>query len=150
MENGFFDTTLPVIQEMGHSQIYTATCMLLCAFGDEKMEETGKLAAAAFMEAGFVAYALKRLVGRSRPLDESETNSFPSGHTTLAFAMATVAGYEYTRLRIPLYAGALATAFARIYLGRHYPSDVLAGAIIGTLAGLQMIHYRKAILSFSF
>ena len=124
--------------------------MLLCAFGDEKMAETGKLAAAAFMEAGFVAWALKQIVGRSRPEDRTETDSFPSGHTTFAFTMATVAGHQYTKLRIPLYVAAVSTAFSRVYLGRHYPSDVIAGAVIGTLAGVHMIHYRKAILSFSF
>jgi undecaprenyl-diphosphatase len=150
MENGFFDTTLPVIQRMGDSEVYAGICMLLCAFGDERMAETGKLAATAFLEAGFIAYSLKHIIGRPRPLNEEEATSFPSGHATLAFTMATVAGYEYTRLRIPLYTLALGTAFSRVYLGRHYPSDVLAGAIIGTLAGLHVIHYRKPILEFSF
>ena len=124
--------------------------MLLCAFGNEKMAATGKLAGVAVMESGFVAYALKEIIERPRPLDGLERNSFPSGHTTLAFTMATVAGHEYTSLRIPLYAAAFVTAFARIYLGRHYPSDVLAGAAIGTLAGIHILHYRDRILSFSF
>ncbi len=150
MENRFLDASLPVIQRMGDSEVYTGVCMLLCAFGDEKMARTGKLAAAAFMEAGFAAYALKHIIGRPRPLNEEETTSFPSGHATLAFTMATVAGHEYTKLRIPLYITAFGTAFARVYLGRHYPSDVIAGAVIGTLAGLHIIHYRKAILEFSF
>ena len=150
LENRFFDAALPEIQRMGDSQVYTGVCMILCAFGDEKMAETGKLAAAAFMEAGFVAYALKHIVGRPRPLNAAETCSFPSGHTTLAFTMATVAGHEYNKLRIPLYVVALGTAFSRVYLGRHYPSDVIAGAVIGTLAGVHIIHYRKTILRFSF
>ena len=150
MENSFLDTSLPVIQRMGETQVYLGVCVLLCAFGNEKMYDTGKLATAAFMEAGFVAYSLKKIVGRPRPSGEEEKNSFPSGHTTLAFTMATVIGHEYTKLRVPLYAVAFCTAFARIYLGRHYPSDVLAGATIGILAGLHMIHYRKPILSFSF
>ena len=152
LESGFLDVATPAIQRMGEPQVYASACMLLCAFGDEKMAETGKLAAAAFMEAGFVAYALKQIVGRPRPLDEdrTETDSFPSGHTTFAFTMATVAGHEYTRLRIPLYIAALGTAFSRIYLGRHYPSDVIAGAAIGILAGVHMIYCREAILKFSF
>jgi undecaprenyl-diphosphatase len=152
LENGFLDATTPVIQRMGDSQVYTGVCMLLCAFGDERMAETGKLAAAAFMEAGFVAYILKQTVGRPRPLDEdrTETDSFPSGHTTFAFTMATVAGHKYTKFRIPLYIVAAGTAFSRIYLGRHYPSDVVAGALIGTLAGIHVIHCEKAILSISF
>ena len=150
MKNSFLDESLPIIQRMGDTQVYLGVCAILCAFGNEKMRNTGKLATAAFMEAGFVAYSLKKIVGRPRPLNENEISAFPSGHTTLAFTMATVIGHEYTKLRIPLYAVAFCTAFARVYLGRHYPSDVLAGAAIGTLAGLHMIHYRKTILSFSF
>ena len=150
MESGFLDVTTPVIQRMGDSQFYAAACMLLLAFGDEKMAETGKLASAAFLQAGFIAYGLKKIVRRPRPLDEDEKSSFPSGHSTLAFTMATVAGHEYPKLRIPLYFCAFGTAFSRVYQGRHYPSDVIAGAIIGTLTGLQMVHYKKPILSFSF
>jgi len=150
MENRFLDESLPVIQRMGETEIYLGVCVLLCAFGNEKMYDTGKLATAAFMEAAFVTYSLKKIIGRPRPLNEAEENSFPSGHTTLAFALANVIGHEYTKLRIPLYAAALCTGFARIYLGRHYPGDVLAGATIGTLAGLHIIHWRKPILSFSF
>lgn len=150
MENGFLDSTLPVIQRMGETQVYLGICTVLCAFGNEKMIETGTLAAAAAMASGSVTYALKHIVGRARPLSESEEDSFPSGHATLAFTMATVAGHEYPRLRIPLYVGALGTAFARIYLGRHYPGDVIAGALIGTLAGFQAIYFRDMILGFSF
>ena len=150
MENGFFDSALPVIQRMGEPPIYLGVCVFLSAFGNEKMAETGKLAAAAFLESGFVVYSLKEIISRPRPLNESEEVSFPSGHSALAFTMATVAGHEYPRLRIPLYATAFGTAFARVYLGRHYPSDVIFGALIGTLAGIHVIHYRKPILSFSF
>jgi len=152
MQNRFFDITTPIVQRMGDSRVYTGVFMLLCAFGDEKMAETGKLAAAAFMEAGFIAYAFKWVVNRPRPLDEdqTETDSFPSGHATLAFTMATVAGHKYPRLRIPLYTAALMTAFSRVYLGRHYPSDVLAGAAIGTLVGIHVVHCERAILGFTF
>ena len=149
MKNGFLDATLPTIQEMGDTDVYLGICTILLAFGNEKMAETGTLAAAAFMESGTIAYSLKKIVGRRRPLS-SERDSFPSGHTTLAFTMATVGGHEYPKLRIPLYAAAFGTAFARVYLGRHYPSDVIVGALIGTLVGIHITHYRNRILSFSF
>jgi len=150
LNNDFLDSALPAIQRMGDPPVYLALCTLLLAFGNEKMAETGKLAAAAFLEAGFIAYALKQITSRPRPLDESEEDSLPSGHSTLAFTLATIVGHEYPRTRIPLYITASATAFSRVYLGRHYPSDVIFGALIGTLVGIQMIHYRKPILSFSF
>jgi undecaprenyl-diphosphatase len=150
MQNKFLDIATENIQRMGEASVYTGVCMTLCAFGNEKMAETGKLAAAAFIENGFVTYALKTIVGRPRPLNKSEKNSFPSGHTTQAFALATVIGYKYTKLRIPLYIAAFGTAFSRVYQGRHYPSDVLAGAVIGTLAGWSVIHFKEPVLKVSF
>ena len=150
MKNRFLDASLPTIQRMGETGVYLGICTIFCAFGNEKMAETGALAAAAAMESGTITYALKQVVGRRRPLSRSERDSFPSGHVTLAFTMATVGGHEYPKLRIPLYAAAFGTAFARVYLGRHYPSDVIVGALIGTLAGIHITHYRDRVLSFSF
>ena len=71
MNNKFLDTTTPIIQMMGDPYVYIATCALLCAFGNEKMFETGKLSSAAFIESGFIAYAIKKIVGRPRPLNNS-------------------------------------------------------------------------------
>ena len=58
-------------------------------------------------------------------------NSFPSGHTTVSFAVAYVLSKRYPYLSIPLYSIALMVGLSRIYLGSHYPSDVVAGAIVG-------------------
>ncbi len=62
-------------------------------------------------------------------------NSFPSGHATVSFAVAYALGRSYPRLRIPLYASAALVAVARVYLGSHFPTDVVAGAILGIAAG---------------
>jgi undecaprenyl-diphosphatase len=152
MNNKFLDATAPVIQMMGDPHVYFATCALLCAFGNERMFETGKLSSAAFIESGFIAYALKKIVGRPRPPNYNlkETDSFPSGHVVLAFTIATVAGNQYPKLRAPLYIMAFGTAFSRVYLGRHYPSDVIAGAIIGTLVGVHATYLKGTILNISF
>jgi membrane-associated phospholipid phosphatase len=66
------------------------------------------------------------------PLSRTITQlSFPSAHTTTAFAGARA--YSGLLPTQPLYAAALITALSRPYLGVHYPSDVLAGAALGTL-----------------
>ena len=141
MESNFLDSTIPAVQQMGEPWFYLGACALLCAFGDKKMYETGKLAAAAFLEMGSVVFALKHGIGRPRPEDTEENGtSFPSGHSAIAFTMATVAGYEYKKLRIPFYIAASGVAFAR----------VIGGAAIGILAGMSVIHFRKPVLQLSF
>ncbi|HTB71493.1 MAG TPA: phosphatase PAP2 family protein [Solirubrobacteraceae bacterium] len=83
--------------------------------------------------------AVKLLVRRSRPqlrdlpplIGTPTTLSFPSAHASTAFAGALA----YSRAGLPaspLYALAGALAYSRLYLGVHYPSDVLAGALLGT------------------
>ena len=91
---------------------------------------------------------LKHLVSRPRPytvvegliplLTSGDPNSFPSGHTCAAFA-AGVAWFGTARKggwRAAALIQAVLMGLSRLYVGVHYPSDVLAGAIIGTLCGL--------------
>jgi len=91
-----------------------------------------------------ITFALKNLINRQRPYNkypndiykkiDENSPSFPSGHTTVAFATATSLSLAYPKWYIvaPAYAWAGSVAFSRLYLGVHYPSDVLAGMIIGT------------------
>ncbi|MBV8032682.1 MAG: phosphatase PAP2 family protein [Betaproteobacteria bacterium] len=70
------------------------------------------------------------------PLDRF---SFPSGHTLHAVAFTIVAGSYYPALALPLAVFTVLTAISRVVLGLHYPSDVLAGALIGAaVAGLSL------------
>ena len=99
----------------------------------------------AILLAESVSGALKVWVGRDRPplshpgpeplLDVPSTHSFPSGHATVSFACATVLALAVPRLRVPLFALAALISFSRVYVGVHYPSDVLAGAVLGLLLG---------------
>ena len=90
-----------------------------------------------------VNYCIKRLVRRRRPrLDDIEpvgrvprSLSFPSAHAATSFAGATLMGALVVPLRPLLYGAAALMAFSRPYLGVHYPSDVVAGAAVGTILG---------------
>jgi undecaprenyl-diphosphatase len=90
-----------------------------------------------------INYAVKVAIGRERPLIEDHPPlarapsklSFPSAHATSSFAAATALGRVEPRTRLPLYSLALGICVSRPYLGMHYPSDVLAGAVLGTLIG---------------
>lgn len=150
LNNDFLDQSVPIVQRMGDPRVYLTVCSLLSCFGDDKMFKTGKMALSGFIETGLIVYSLKRIVGRSRPGNISEVDSFPSGHSAFAFALAVITGHQYPRLKIPLYILALGTAFGRVYLGRHYPSDVIAGSFIGILVGIQINYFESSVMSLSF
>jgi membrane-associated phospholipid phosphatase len=77
---------------------------------------------------------LKYIIEKPRP-DNSDNNSFPSGHASTTFQAAAFIRKRYGwKYGIPAYAGATFVAYSRVYADKHYVEDVLAGAAIGIVA----------------
>ena len=110
---------------------------------DKKLTEQGLEIGVAFAATVAETYLLKYAVNRDRPyvthpdlnpLGSENSRSFPSGHTSSAFSIATSLSLNYPKwyVIVPAYAWASATGYSRMYLGVHYPTDVLTGAVLGS------------------
>lgn len=144
-------TTMEVGTYFGDGRTMLGVSLLLMAYGGDKNRETGRLLTSTFISTGVIVWGMKKIIGRKRPLDDVVGNpAFPSGHTAHAFAGATLLGARYPKLRIPLYIGAGLVGLTRIYLGRHYASDVIAGAAIGTITGTLVSRHRARLLQWQF
>jgi len=103
------------------------------------------IALASALTARFVITGLIRLVRpRSRPFANSDVNlliskvneqSFPSGHASFAFGLATVVYLYNKKWGVVFFTLAILISIARVFAGVHWPSDILAGAIIGIFSG---------------
>ena len=80
--------------------------------------------------ATILSEGLKRIVHKKRP-DGGNYESFPSGHATAAFAVATMQAHYHPKQAVLWYAGATTIAASRVKLRRHYTIDVIAGAALG-------------------
>jgi hypothetical protein len=124
---------------------------------DDRARETGLLSAEALVDSTITGAALKGITQRARPLEGRERseffdggNSFPSGHSTQAWAVATVIANEYKHRRavqIAAYGIAGAVSVARFTGHKHYLSDVVAGSALGYGIGKFVFnaHHRKAV-----
>jgi len=92
----------------------------------------------AFIKSAFTAQlsalALKKSINAQRPNGEC-CDSFPSGHTTLAFMGASFIQFRYGwKYAIPAYAAASYVGYSRVHTNQHYTRDVVAGAVVGVLS----------------
>jgi membrane-associated phospholipid phosphatase len=110
---------------------------------NKDLQEKGFQTGVAFAATLGGTYALKYLVNRPRPyithpdlknLTTEGSPSFPSGHTSSTFSIATSLSLNFRKwyVVVPVYTWAAATGYSRMYLNVHYPSDVLVGAVLGS------------------
>ena len=145
LRNPVLDLLMPAITTLGNSGlIWIALAAILILI--PKYRKVGwAVMAGLVLEVVCCNLVLKLLVARIRPCDVNtavqllvsrpDDFSFPSGHTGASFATVSALYASKSRLWRPSLILAVLIAFSRLYLYVHYPSDILAGVVIGIMAG---------------
>jgi undecaprenyl-diphosphatase len=169
MVNGYhhpvFDWLFQAVTQLGNGWVIGPVLIVLVIrkTPKQKVVTTVLCGVIALSFSGIVNSRIKRVVGRQRPyvhfahhadsasvkaaigpevrlLGPSYRNrSFPSGHTNTAFSAATLLAFLFGGWWYAAIAAAIAVAYSRMYLGVHYPSDVVAGALLGVLLTLAVL-----------
>ena len=162
---GHTATGFEVIADPGSIVVGSAAYLIGRLSNHHELEDVGLHTTEAIVLGSGVTMVLKDVLGRSRPFVTNSTNprdfkfgkgfgngdrqSFPSGHTTAAFAAAAAVTSEMHRLYPNstylvggvMYGSATMVGLARMYHNKHWASDVLLGAGVGTFSGLKVVRY---------
>lgn len=139
---------------------YVGMPLMLYTLGGSREKETARLMADALVNSGLITQVLKVSIGRKRPNESGDESSitgpslryesFPSGHTSAAFAMATVLAGRYPKKKWAFYLLATAVGASRIIQNSHFLSDVVVGAGIGAWSGNRALQGKSTLLGFKF
>ncbi len=143
------------VRWLGTGYVQIAAVLALIVVGAllrRRSLRAGSRALISFLASGALATVLKVIVHRARPftdvaptgwndyLHNSKFQSFPSGETTTTFAVAVMLGWWYPPWRVPLLIVAAVVGAARVVVGSHHPSDVVAGAMLGIAVAQSITH----------
>jgi undecaprenyl-diphosphatase len=149
----FLDEVIPWITYLG-SNLAVIFFILLGWIITKQRKVLRRLLLLYGIQAG-IFYGLKYLIQRPRPLfflemasklskgpGEILDPSFPSGHAVLAFMMAMLLANRFPPYRVVFFIGAAFIGWTRVYLGLHYPTDVIAGTLLGYgVTKLFLVHF---------
>ena len=155
LRNPIFDVLAQVMDVInGHGEIFMLITLLLILY--KPTRKVGYVCATALIfDYLLLNRVLKPMVGRIRPYDLNTAVqlivgaphdfSFPSGHTGVSFAFAAAVSPLGRKAHTLALVFACLMGISRMYLYVHYPTDVLAGAVVGTLCGLAALSLWKKI-----
>ena len=155
------DAAYPAINYLSNGRTFIVIIVLFFLSGrffNKRYYESGAALCMGFLVTGIVTQLLKHLIGRARPrlTDnllmigpswKSGHDSFPSGHTAEAFCCAYILSAYYPKYRSVFYLFALVIGIGRLKTPSHFPSDVLAGAVIGFFIGKAAVYQVKRFMS---
>lgn len=152
-KSNMLDKLIPLITNIGSAVFTLILTFLLIIFGSGKIRAAGVESFLTLFFSSICVTYLKNKFTRPRPYWViKELNSFnimlkdysfPSGHTTAAFSLATVLSINFPGFMFLFISIALIVGFSRVYLAVHFPTDVIMGMVIGVSFGLintLMIH----------
>lgn len=138
-------TLLRAITHLGDGTSLTFLGLVMFAIGEGPTRQLGVLLALSTSLAAGLSQVLKRRLRRSRPstgiqgfqalVGNPDAFSFPSGHTAATVALAVAWAHQGSWLGALAAGLASLVGFSRVYLGAHYPLDVMAGALLGLVSG---------------
>jgi undecaprenyl-diphosphatase len=154
--NPLFDYISLLFAYAFSTQLMLLLSVVILFFGYVRKIKEAILAFAAiffnFVVVALLKYTLKRArppYAINLPMLPYTKYSFPSGHTAMAFLIAFILSKKYPNYSIFFYTIAILVAISRMYLGLHYLSDVVVGAVIGLTIGWLSYHYKKNIINLS-
>lgn len=157
MKTSVLDIIMPFLTKLANGGFIWIVIAIVLLISRKYRVHGYKLCVALFAESILCNGILKLLIRRIRPSDVNSAItilinrpmdfSFPSGHTMISFAAATVIFNINKKWGVGAFVLASLIGFSRLYLYVHYPSDVIVGAIFGVLVGIFALHITDYILS---
>jgi undecaprenyl-diphosphatase len=141
----WLDGAMKFATKMGETKTGLFGLVAFGFFGTPAAQLTTKLAVVALGGSAAIVGLTKYLTDRERPegISPRKNSSFPSDHASGAAAVAVLISRRHPRLGPIAWLLALWIALSRIYLGRHFPTDVLTGMLLGSIAAWLVLRGEK-------